>query len=131
MDLTIRPHDSLPPDTIEIVCDACDDDVTSNDHYHYGRSVGKFIDYVGGYIDKALVKTAERLGYGPRVTTLRIRRRVCLIEHSANCQGCRSKYCWKCFQQHEFLHSPALTDREVDNLQRDIKRLLKYVKCVA
>ena len=66
MDHTNCLHDSVPPGTIEIVhvCDAKDNHVFSNNHYYCGRTVENFIYYVGGHIDKALVKTAERLGYG-------------------------------------------------------------------
>ena len=131
---TDLPYSRPSPCTVEIpfVCDANSVHETSNDQYHYGRTVGKFIEYVGGYIDKSLVRNAKRLGYGPRMTTQRIRGRLDLIEHSfEHYENPGLQYCWSCRQQHRFLHSLALIKEEIDKFVKDARRLLNYVRCVA
>ena len=101
----------------------CRDDIdyeTVNNRRGPGTALDRVFDFVGRRIDRSLSKAAVRAGYGPVVTAEKIRRRI----------DCTSGHCFirRC---KNYPHSLPSTKVEVDKLQEDVKRLLKYVKYVA
>ncbi|THH07891.1 hypothetical protein EW145_g3070 [Phellinidium pouzarii] len=81
-----------------------------------GRTLGSLYAVAGRSLEITLSRVAERLGYGPRATAVRIQRRRQIIRHAST-----TEISWS-------THSPEAIRAQSKKLEMDCKRLLKYAR---
>lgn len=101
-----------------------------------GRLLGNLYSFLGRKLEAAIGRTAERMGYGPRVVAERIRRRASIIQtyqtywqHIKTCTN-PSDRCRICGYYMEKMRgrTPAAIQAKRKKVEKDCKKLLKYLK---
>lgn len=111
-------------------------DATASDLPGPGRLLGNLYSNNGRKLETAIGKTAEWMGYGPRVVAERVRERTSLIrtykeylQHIETCPNRRNR-CWLCgyYIEKTRAQTPAAIQAKRNKVKKDCKKLLKYVK---
>lgn len=115
---------------LALVCSHGSSDDVPREHYGPGRTVGKILDSAGSKLDVIISKSAERLGYGPRVTAQRVMVRSKILHVALSPPGHVCAVCSDAKGREKVDRSPSIIDEQRKKTEKDIKRLLKYVEYV-
>lgn len=117
---------SVEPLELALVCSNGSSDGIPSDIHRPGRTVRKIPDSAGSKLDAIISRSAERVGYGPRVTAQRIRARSDVLHPPG-------RWCYVCFgprDTRKIDESPSRIEQQRRKAEQDVRRLLKYVKYV-
>ncbi|THG98318.1 hypothetical protein EW145_g7446 [Phellinidium pouzarii] len=97
-------------------CSTLSSNMTADNLPGAGRILGNVYSFLGRYLKSMAGRAAERLGYGPRVTAIRIQKRHKVIRDAS-----RGHLSWTSC-------SPEEIKAKVKKVENDCKLILKYVR---